>query len=163
MDPHTHLDMPFMGTRSADDFTSGQSAALAGGTTFHVDFVIPQRTGAPAPPRCSCGRASRAEGEEEKEKEKGREREKQEEMQEGGALTRALEEWSAKAQRQAVMDYGFHMAVSEWSEQVEREMEEIVRRGEGRDILHTRAGAHPPHIPLSHGLLVSSVLACTQA
>ncbi|XP_021734242.1 dihydropyrimidinase-like [Chenopodium quinoa] len=41
IDPHTHLDMEFMGTQTIDDFFSGQAAALAGGTTMHIDFVIP--------------------------------------------------------------------------------------------------------------------------
>ncbi|KAF9675641.1 hypothetical protein SADUNF_Sadunf09G0053300 [Salix dunnii] len=41
IDPHTHLAMEFMGTETIDDFFSGQAAALAGGTTMHIDFVIP--------------------------------------------------------------------------------------------------------------------------
>ncbi|OWM69131.1 dihydropyrimidinase-like [Punica granatum] len=41
IDPHTHLAFDFMGTRTIDDFFSGQAAALAGGTTMHIDFAIP--------------------------------------------------------------------------------------------------------------------------
>ena len=41
IDPHTHLEMPFMGTYSADDFSSGTRAALTGGTTMVVDFCLP--------------------------------------------------------------------------------------------------------------------------
>ncbi len=43
IDPHTHLDMPFMGTNSADNYESGTTAALSGGTTMVVDFCIPSR------------------------------------------------------------------------------------------------------------------------
>ena len=35
IDPHTHLDMPFGGTVTVDDVTSGQTAAAFGGTTCH--------------------------------------------------------------------------------------------------------------------------------
>lgn len=41
IDPHTHLEMPFMGTYAAEDFDSGTRAALSGGTTLLVDFVLP--------------------------------------------------------------------------------------------------------------------------
>lgn len=40
IDPHTHLDMPFGGTTSADDFETGTRAAAFGGTTTLVDFAI---------------------------------------------------------------------------------------------------------------------------
>ena len=41
IDPHTHMNFPFMGTVTIDDFESGTSAAVAGGTTSIIDFVIP--------------------------------------------------------------------------------------------------------------------------
>ena len=40
IDPHTHFDMPFGGTMSADDFESGPRAAAFGGTTCIIDFAI---------------------------------------------------------------------------------------------------------------------------
>ena len=43
VDAHTHLDMPFGGTTSADDFESGTRAAAFGGTTTIVDFAIQAR------------------------------------------------------------------------------------------------------------------------
>lgn len=45
IDPHTHLEMPFMGTHSTDDFDTGTAAALAGGTTMVVDFCLPDPSG----------------------------------------------------------------------------------------------------------------------
>src|SRR5579864_9258987 len=41
IDPHTHMELPFMGTTASDDFYSGTAAGLAGGTTSIIDFVIP--------------------------------------------------------------------------------------------------------------------------
>jgi dihydropyrimidinase len=89
IDPHTHMEMPFMGTTSADDFSSGTRAAISGGTTMIVDFVLP------APKQ---------------------------------SLIDALQAWHQKAGK-ATTDYGFHMAVTWWGEQVWREMEEVVKRG----------------------------------
>jgi dihydropyrimidinase len=43
IDAHTHLDMPFGGTNSADDFLTGTRAAAIGGTTTIVDFAIQPR------------------------------------------------------------------------------------------------------------------------
>src|SRR5262245_48984382 len=43
VDAHTHLDMPFGGTTSSDDFETGTRAAAIGGTTSIVDFAIQGR------------------------------------------------------------------------------------------------------------------------
>lgn len=40
IDPHVHLDMPFMGTHSSDSYATGTRAALHGGTTMVIDFIL---------------------------------------------------------------------------------------------------------------------------
>jgi len=45
IDPHVHLDMPFMGTFSSDSYETGTRAALFGGTTMVIDFIL-QKQGA---------------------------------------------------------------------------------------------------------------------
>jgi dihydropyrimidinase len=42
VDPHTHMEMPFGGTVTCDDFTSGTTSAVFGGTTTIVDFCLQQ-------------------------------------------------------------------------------------------------------------------------
>ena len=46
IDPHVHLEMPFMGTFSTDNYETGTLAALHGGTTTVIDFII-QKQGEP--------------------------------------------------------------------------------------------------------------------
>ncbi|MGQ0559907.1 MAG: amidohydrolase family protein, partial [Sphingosinicella sp.] len=41
IDPHTHMELPFMGTVASEDFYTGTAAGFAGGTTMIIDFVIP--------------------------------------------------------------------------------------------------------------------------
>ena len=43
IDPHVHLQLPTPAGPSSDDFVTGSKAALAGGTTFVIDFVTPAR------------------------------------------------------------------------------------------------------------------------
>ena len=90
IDVHTHLDMPFGGTTSVDDFESGTRAAAFGGTTSIVDFAIQYR---------------------------------------GQTLHHALETWARKAEGKAVIDYGFHMIITQLDDQVEGEMDALVRQG----------------------------------
>ena len=89
IDPHTHLEMPFMGTRTAETWESGTFAAASGGTTMVVDYVIPGPDG----------------------------------------IVAALDEWEARAAPQASCDYGFHMAITGWSEQIFDDMATVVDRG----------------------------------
>src|ERR671933_727690 len=77
VDPHTHLDMPFGGTVTIDDFESGQSSAAFGGTTCHVDFII---------------------------------------QPQGWSFAQALDEWHGKREGKAIIDNGFHMAVTDLKE-----------------------------------------------
>lgn len=42
VDPHTHLECEFMNAKTADDFYQGTKAAVAGGTTTIIDFVLPR-------------------------------------------------------------------------------------------------------------------------
>ena len=90
IDVHTHLDMPFGGTTSADDFESGTIAAAHGGTTSVVDFAIQYN---------------------------------------GQTLHRAWETWMKKAEGKSAIDYGFHMIITDLSDQVEEEMDALVRQG----------------------------------
>jgi len=90
IDVHTHLDMPFGGTKSADDFETGTRAAAHGGTTTIVDFAIQYK---------------------------------------GQTLHHAWETWMKKAEGNAVIDYGFHMIITELTDQVEEEMDALVRQG----------------------------------
>jgi dihydropyrimidinase len=87
IDPHTHMQLPFMGTVAADDFFSGTAAGFSGGTTSIIDFVIPD----PQQP-----------------------------------LMDAFRTWRGWAEKSAG-DYGFHVAVTWWSESVRADMGTLVQ------------------------------------
>ena len=89
IDPHTHLEMPFMGTTTAETWESGTFAALSGGTTTIIDMIVPDERG----------------------------------------LLVALDEWLERANRQASCDFGFHMSITNWSEEIFNEMSDVVSRG----------------------------------
>ncbi len=87
MDPHVHLDMPFMGTSSSDDYTSGTRAALFGGTTMVIDFVL---------------------------------------QTQGDSLYNALRAWQGRSDGRAVCDYSYHMAVTDFNDQVAKEVAQMI-------------------------------------
>lgn len=74
IDPHTHLDMPFGGTVTKDDFETGTIAAAFGGTTTVIDFCLTAK---------------------------------------GKPLKDAVRVWHEKSKEKAVIDYGFHLMISE--------------------------------------------------
>lgn len=90
IDIHTHLDMPFMGSFSSDDFETGTIAAAFGGTTSLVDFAIQGK-------RMS--------------------------------LKGTLNTWMKKARKKAVIDYGFHVAITDLTDKVMDEIPEMVAMG----------------------------------
>lgn len=87
IDPHVHLDMPFMGTCSSDNYETGTRAALFGGTTTVIDFIL---------------------------------------QKQGNSLRSALEEWQGRADGNAVGDYSFHMAVTDFNDQTKAEVKELI-------------------------------------
>jgi len=87
VDPHVHLDMPFMGTFSSDSYETGTRAALFGGTTTVIDFVL---------------------------------------QKQGHSLQAALDEWNGRATGNAVGDYSFHMAVTDFNDKTRPEIKTMV-------------------------------------
>ncbi len=87
VDPHVHLDMPFMGTFSSDDYESGTRAALFGGTTTVIDFIL---------------------------------------QTQGDSLRNALKTWQKKSEGKAIGDYSYHMAVTDFNDDVAREVVEFI-------------------------------------
>jgi dihydropyrimidinase len=89
IDPHVHLDMPFMGTYSSDDYTTGTRAALHGGTTMVIDFIL---------------------------------------QTQGDTLHNALKTWQEKSNGKAVGDYSYHMAVTDFNDDVAKEVVDMIEQ-----------------------------------
>jgi dihydropyrimidinase len=87
IDPHVHLDMPFMGTYSSDDYETGTRAALHGGTTMVIDFIL---------------------------------------QTQGDTLHNALKTWQQKSQGKAIGDYSYHMAVTDFNDDVAKEVIQFI-------------------------------------
>jgi dihydropyrimidinase len=89
VDVHVHLELPFCGTVSSDDYDSGTKAAAAGGVTTLIDFAIPY-------------------GDE--------------------TLQQAVDNWHARAEGKACIDYSFHVAITNWARQC-KEVKKLIDRG----------------------------------
>lgn len=87
IDPHVHLEMPFMGTYSSDSYETGTRAALYGGTTTVIDFIL---------------------------------------QTQGQSLQSAYDEWSARASGNAIGDYSFHMAVTDFNNETKKEIKHFI-------------------------------------
>lgn len=87
IDPHVHLDMPFMGAFSSDDYETGTRAALHGGTTMVIDFIL---------------------------------------QTQGDTLQNALKAWQARSKGKAVGDYSYHMAVTDFNDDVAKEVVHMI-------------------------------------
>ncbi|MEK9942198.1 MAG: amidohydrolase family protein, partial [Gammaproteobacteria bacterium] len=90
IDPHTHFDMPFGGTMSADDFESGPRAAAFGGTTCVIDFAIQSK---------------------------------------GESTFKGLETWHQKADGKSLIDYAFHMIITDMPDSRLPEMQKLADEG----------------------------------
>ncbi len=90
IDVHTHLELPFGGTVSSDDFYTGHKAAAFGGTTFHIDFAVQAK---------------------------------------GERLHDTVERWNKKSADKAVLDYGYHMAIADLTDDVLAEIPQMGAAG----------------------------------
>ena len=89
LDVHVHLELPFCGTVSADDYHTGTRAGARGGVTTVIDFAIP-----PA----------------------------------GDTLEQAADIWLQKAKDKSIIDYTFHICITNYAEQKDQ-IKDMVERG----------------------------------
>jgi len=90
IDPHVHMELPFGGTVSSDDFKTGTIAAAFGGTTTIIDFAIQGK---------------------------------------GQTMTQAHEAWLAKSEGKCAIDYGWHLAITNFENKDRAEMQRLYDAG----------------------------------
>ena len=90
IDVHTHLDLPFGGTKASDDFYSGHKAAAFGGTTTHIDFAMQSK---------------------------------------GESLHQTLDNWHKKSDALGVIDYGYHVGITDLTPSVLEEIPTLAKEG----------------------------------
>lgn len=90
IDVHTHLDMPFGGTYSSDNFETGTKAAAIGGTTSIIDYAVQPKD---------------------------------------KTLNETINIWNEKAKGKAVIDYGFHLAVTKLNDTTREELPKLLKNG----------------------------------
>lgn len=90
IDVHTHLDMPFGGTYSSDNFETGTKAAAIGGTTSIIDYAVQPKD---------------------------------------KTLNETIDIWNEKAKGKAVIDYGFHLAVTKLNDTTREELPKLLKNG----------------------------------
>lgn len=90
IDPHTHIEEPFMGTTTNDNWVQGTTAAAAGGVTTVIDFAYQVH---------------------------------------GETLSDAVKAWHAKADGNAIIDYGFHVVITDLPSSPPAEISELVEAG----------------------------------
>ena len=89
LDVHVHLELPFCGTVSSDDYRSGTRAGARGGVTTLIDFAIPYGD---------------------------------------DTLHDAVDKWRARAEGKALIDYAFHVCITDWAKQ-QAEVAPLIEEG----------------------------------
>jgi len=93
LDVHVHLELPFCGTVSSDDYVTGTRAGARGGVTTLIDFAIPY------------GKNGKYE-----------------------TLSEAADNWHRKAEGKALIDYTYHICITNW-ETHQHQIAGMVERG----------------------------------
>lgn len=90
IDVHVHLQLPFCGSFSRDDFENGTKAGACGGLTSVIDFAIQSK---------------------------------------GKTMMEAVEARRAEADPNVAIDYGLHVAITDWNERTRQELKSVIEYG----------------------------------